>query len=67
VQLRVAEQYITEFGNLAKKGTTLIIPATLSDISGMIASAMTAVRQAPQPLVEGIMPDERGRAPGARS
>jgi regulator of protease activity HflC (stomatin/prohibitin superfamily) len=64
VQLRVAEQYITEFGNLAKKGNTLIIPATLSDISGMIASAMTAVRHAPQSTT---MPDERGRTPGATS
>ncbi len=67
VQLRVAEQYITEFGNLAKKGNTMIIPATLSDISGMIASAMTVIRQASLPSAEVIMPDERGRAPGARS
>ncbi|MGQ9635238.1 MAG: SPFH domain-containing protein [Bryobacteraceae bacterium] len=44
VQLRVAEAYIAQFGNLAKQGTTLIIPSTLSDISGMIAAAMNAVR-----------------------
>src|SRR5205085_4570411 len=31
VQLRVAEQYITQFGNLAKTGNTLIIPTNLSD------------------------------------
>ena len=29
VQLRVAEQYINQFGNLAKEGNTLILPATL--------------------------------------
>ncbi|MCL6546686.1 MAG: paraslipin [Bryobacteraceae bacterium] len=46
VQLRVAEAYIAQFGNLAKQGTTLIIPSTLSDISGMIAAAMNAVRAA---------------------
>src|SRR6476469_1905698 len=34
VQLRVAEQYITQFGNLAKVGNTLIVPANLTDISG---------------------------------
>ncbi len=45
VQLRVAEQYITEFGNLAKAGNTLIVPANLTDISGMIATAMTAIKQ----------------------
>jgi len=45
VQLRVAEQYITEFGKLAKEGNTLIVPATLSDAGSMIASAMTIIRQ----------------------
>jgi regulator of protease activity HflC (stomatin/prohibitin superfamily) len=44
VQLRVAEAYIAQFGNLAKQGNTLIVPATLSDISGMIGSAMNVIR-----------------------
>jgi regulator of protease activity HflC (stomatin/prohibitin superfamily) len=48
VQLRVAEQYVAEFGNLAKAGNTLIIPANLSDISGMIATAMSAIKQQQQ-------------------
>ena len=47
VQLRVAEQYITQFGNLAKVGNTLIVPANLTDISGMIASAMNVIRTGP--------------------
>ena len=37
VQLRVAEQYIHQFGNLAKESNTLILPATLSDVGSMIA------------------------------
>jgi len=45
VQLRVAEQYITQFGNLARTNNTMIIPSTLTDISSMIASAMTVIRQ----------------------
>jgi regulator of protease activity HflC (stomatin/prohibitin superfamily) len=45
VQLRVAEQYITQFGNLAKAGNTLIVPATLTDVSSVIASAMTVIRE----------------------
>ncbi len=45
VQLRVAEQYINQFGKLAKEGNTLIIPANLSDIGSMIAAAMTVIRQ----------------------
>jgi len=44
VQLRVAEQYITQFGNLAKAGNTLIVPANLTDVSGMIAAAMTTIK-----------------------
>jgi regulator of protease activity HflC (stomatin/prohibitin superfamily) len=39
VNLRVAEQYIREFGNLARQNNTVIIPSTLSDIGGMVASA----------------------------
>ena len=49
VQLRVAEQYITQFGNLARVGNTLIVPATLSDVSGMIAAAMNVIRQGSSP------------------
>ncbi|WP_353565947.1 SPFH domain-containing protein [Haloferula sargassicola] len=38
VNLRVAEQYVKEFGNLAKQGNTLIVPQNLSDIGGTVAS-----------------------------
>ena len=38
VNLRVAEQYVGEFGNLAKSTNTMIIPSNLSDIGGMVAS-----------------------------
>ncbi|MBI3228707.1 MAG: SPFH/Band 7/PHB domain protein [Burkholderiales bacterium] len=40
VNLKVAEQYVAAFANLAKTNNTLIIPGDLSDISSMIASAM---------------------------
>jgi len=39
MQLRVAEDYIQQFGNLAQKSNTLVVPANLSDIAGMIALA----------------------------
>ena len=45
VQLRVAEQYITKFGELAKTTNTLILPASVSDVGSMIALAMNAMRQ----------------------
>ena len=37
VNLRVAEQYVTQFGNLAKEGNTLIIPQNLADVGGVVA------------------------------
>ena len=39
MQLRVAEDYVTQFGNLAKAANTLVVPANLSDVAGMIALA----------------------------
>lgn len=43
--LRVAEQYIAQFGKLAKENNTMIIPSNLSDISTMVATAMTVLDQ----------------------
>jgi regulator of protease activity HflC (stomatin/prohibitin superfamily) len=43
VNLRVAEQYIKEFGNLAKTNNTMIIPQSMSDISGLIATATAVI------------------------
>jgi regulator of protease activity HflC (stomatin/prohibitin superfamily) len=39
VKLRIAEQYLGEFGKLAKENNTLIIPSNLTDISSIIATA----------------------------
>jgi len=39
MQLRVAEDYVRQFGNLAKVANTLIVPANLSDVASMIAMA----------------------------
>ena len=43
MQLRVAEEYIGQFGNLAKTGNTLVVPASLSDVASMIALATQVV------------------------
>jgi regulator of protease activity HflC (stomatin/prohibitin superfamily) len=45
VQLRVAEQYIGQLGNLAKEGNTLVVPANLTDVASMMALAMNAIKQ----------------------
>ncbi|MCB0284025.1 MAG: paraslipin, partial [Calditrichaeota bacterium] len=44
VNLRVAEQYLGEFGKLAKTNNSLIIPANLNDVAGMIATAMEVMK-----------------------
>src|SRR6266545_3737502 len=44
VQLRVAEQYITQFGQLARAGNSLVIPSNLSDVGSMLALAMNVIQ-----------------------
>ncbi len=45
LQLRVAEQYIAEFGKLAQEGNSLIMPAAVSDVGSMVAMAMNIIKQ----------------------
>jgi regulator of protease activity HflC (stomatin/prohibitin superfamily) len=47
MQLKLAEQYIAQFGNLAKAGNSMIVPADLSDVTSMLQMAMSAVKQRP--------------------
>jgi len=44
VQLRVAEAYVDRFGDLAKAGNTLIVPANLGDVGAMVATALSAIK-----------------------
>jgi len=39
--LRVAEQYVKEFGKLAKESNTMLIPSNMGDMAGMVATAMS--------------------------
>ncbi|MBL8199121.1 MAG: paraslipin [Chromatiales bacterium] len=43
MQLRVAESYLLQFGNLAKAGNTLVVPANLSDLASMVALAKNVI------------------------
>jgi regulator of protease activity HflC (stomatin/prohibitin superfamily) len=43
-QLRLAEAYIVEFGNIAKHGNSLIIPANVADAAGMIAAVTKIIK-----------------------
>ena len=49
MQLRVAEEYVKQFGHLADEAqSTLIVPANLSDIASMIALATNVVKNQPK-------------------
>jgi len=41
VSLRVAEQYVAAFRELAKESTTLLLPSNAGDAGGMVAQALT--------------------------
>ena len=45
VQLRVAEQYIGQFGELAKESNTIVLPANVADVGSMVALAMKLIKK----------------------
>jgi len=47
VQLRVAEQYVAQFGHIASRTNTVVVPANLTDVAGMIATAMKVFNTPP--------------------
>jgi regulator of protease activity HflC (stomatin/prohibitin superfamily) len=56
MQLRLAEQYIKEFGNLAKSGNSMVVPANVSDVTSMLQMAMGVIKQSPEPPKVPIRP-----------
>jgi regulator of protease activity HflC (stomatin/prohibitin superfamily) len=46
VNLRIAEQYLNEFGKLAAKNNSMIIPSNLSDVASMVASVSKVFKTA---------------------
>jgi regulator of protease activity HflC (stomatin/prohibitin superfamily) len=45
IQLRVAEQYIGEFGKVINNADTIILPSNIADVASMITTAMSVVSQ----------------------
>ncbi|MGI6339450.1 MAG: SPFH domain-containing protein [Bacteroidales bacterium] len=45
VNLRIAEQYLGAFGNLAKQNNTIILPSNLTDIAGVVATATSVFNE----------------------
>jgi regulator of protease activity HflC (stomatin/prohibitin superfamily) len=61
--LKVAQQYIEAFAQLAKTSNTLIIPSNTSDIAGFIATAMSVLDKTKQGGGGGIAPTTGGKDP----
>jgi len=47
MQLRIGEEYVRQFGKMAKESTTLVIPGQLSDLASVVALATSIIRKAP--------------------
>jgi len=47
VNLKVAEEYITAFGNLARIGNTLVVPANLTDVAAFVTTATSILKSKP--------------------
>ena len=63
MQLRIGEEYVKQFGKLAQTGTTLVVPANLTDLASIVTMATSIARKPPA----GTPPPATG-APGiARS
>jgi regulator of protease activity HflC (stomatin/prohibitin superfamily) len=56
MQLRIAEQYVEQFGQLAKEANTLVVPANLSDIASMLALATRVVKGGDGATLPGVQP-----------
>ena len=46
VNLQVAEKFVEAFGQIAQKGNTVVVPANLGDMAGLVTSAMSIVQAA---------------------
>lgn len=62
VALRLAEQYIQAFGNIAKEGNTVVVPAGAADISSMVSQSMAIFKsirdQHPSPKSTSLQDDK---------
>jgi len=53
MQLRIGEEYVRQFGKLAKESTTLVIPGELSDLTAVVSMATSIVRKPPSAPSDG--------------
>jgi regulator of protease activity HflC (stomatin/prohibitin superfamily) len=56
MELRIAEQYLPQLGKIAQRSNTVVLPANLTDLGGVIAMAKGILRpEAPAPAAEDVI------------
>ena len=60
MQLRIGEEYVRQFGKLAKATTTLVVPGELSDLAAVVSMATSIVRKPPPAPPEATSPRPGG-------
>ncbi len=60
MELRIAEAYLPQLGKIAQKSSTVVLPATLTDLGGMIALAKGIFKG--QGMSNGLHADDAGEA-----
>jgi regulator of protease activity HflC (stomatin/prohibitin superfamily) len=61
MQLRIGEEYVRQFGKLAKESTTLVVPGNLSDLAAVVSMATSIIRG------NSPVPPEAPPRPGGRT
>lgn len=61
MELRIAEQYLSEFGRIAKESTTVVLPANVSDLGAMITLAKGMLTEPVKPPLSPASPAPAGR------
>jgi hypothetical protein len=49
MQLRIGEEYVKQFGKLAKESNTLVVPANLTDLASVVTMATSIARRGAPP------------------
>ena len=46
VNMQLAQQYLTQFGNLAKQNNSMIVPADLANVAGILQACTSIIKKA---------------------
>lgn len=62
INLQVAQEYIKEFGKIAKATNTVVLPANLNDLNGLMAAGLSMFRNMPDTSEKAPAVEEKNEA-----